>query len=307
MVQFLSRINEPTKNVLAVDIGASTTSVASANLGNLTLNVLPYGLGTAASNLAQPALLEQMQQLSPSPLSIDTARDYLWQKTLYPNSLPMTDENFAIEQAALRLVLRMAARDFISRGRSDFLVAEPILVCGAAITQLPTPEHSLLALLDGLQPSGVSTLILDANNILASLGAIARVNTILPVQILESNAFLNLGTVIAPISHVRPGTHILKITLEDESGNKTRVDIHQGTLATLPLKLSQIGRITVDALNGAVIDPLHDRRSLNFKIVGGYCGVIIDARGRPLVMPKEPARRQDLYNKWAISLGIKTG
>ena len=307
MVQFLSRINEPTKNVLAVDVGASVTTVASSNLGNLSLSVLPYGLGTSANNLAQPALIEQMLQLSPVPLSADALRDYLWQKSLYPNSLPMTEETFAMEQAALRLALRLAARDFISNGRSDFLVAEPILVCGAPINHLPTPEHSLLVLLDGLQPCGVSTLILDRNNILAGLGAIARINSILPVQILESNAFLNLGTVIAPISRARFGTHILKVTLEDESNNKTRVDIHQGTLATLPLKLAQIGRITVEALNGAVIDTLHDRRSLSFKVVGGYCGVIIDARGRPLALPKEPARRQELYNKWSISLGIKAG
>jgi hypothetical protein len=307
MVQFLNRINDPNKNVLAVDVGASATTVASASLGNLTLNVLPYGLGTAASSLTQPAMLEQMQQFSAVPLSVDTIRDYLWQKTLYPNSLPMTDETFAIEQAALRLTLRLAARDFISRGRSDFLIAEPIMVSGAPINHLPSPEYSLLALLDGLQPCGISTLILDRNNILAGLGAIARVNTILPVQVLESNAFLNLGTVIAPISRARAGTHILKVTLDDDSGNKTRVDIHQGTLATLPLKMAQIGRITVEALNGAVIDPLHDRRSLSFKVVGGYCGVIIDARGRPLTLPKEPARRKELYNKWSVSLGIKTG
>ena len=63
----------------------------------------------------------------------------------------------------------------------------------------------------------------------------------------------------------------------------------------------------MEALNGAVIDTLHDRRSLSFKVVGGYCGVIIDARGRPLALPKEPARRQELYNKWSISLGIKAG
>ena len=305
MVQFLSRINDPAKNVLAIDVGASATVVASANLGDLALNVLPYGMGTTVNSLAQPPFLDQILQFSSVPLAADLVRDYLWQKSLFPNALPMTEETFAIEQAALRLVLRLAARDFIARGRSDFLMAEPILVSGAPVNQLPSPEYALLALLDGLQPSGVSTLILDRNNILAGLGAIARVNTILPVQVLESNAFLNLGTVIAPISRARTGTHILKVTLEEEGGNKIKVDLHQGTLATLPLKLSQTGRITVEALNGAVIDPQHDRRSLSFKVTGGYCGVIIDARGRPLLLPKEPTRRQELYRKWFVSLGIK--
>ena len=306
MVQFLSRINDPAKSVLGLDIGSSATTVASAKLGNLSLNVLPYGMGSAANNLASPTLVEQIVQLSPVALSPTTVRDYLWQKSLYPNSLPMTDETFAIEQAALRLILRQAAREILSRGRSDFLAAEPIMITGSSITQLPSPEHSLLTLLDGLQPIGTTTLILDRNNILANLGVIARVNSMLPIQVLESNAFLNLGTVIAPISHVRPGTQILKITMEDENGSKSKIDIHQGTLATLPLKMGQGARVNIEAFNGAVIDPINERHSISLKATGGYCGVIIDARGRPLLLPKESSRKQDLYDKWAISLGIKT-
>jgi hypothetical protein len=307
MVQYISRINDPAKGALGIDIGASATTVASARAGNASLKILPCGMGSAINYLAHPSFVEQITQLSHLPLSQAVVRDYLWQKSLYPQSIPMTEETLAIEQAALRFILRLSTREILSQTASDYLSADPILITGSPLNQMPTPEHSLLALLDGLQPAGVSTLILDRNNILANLGAIAKINNLLPVQVLESNAFLNLATVISPISRVRPGTHILKITMEDENESKTRIDINQGTLTVLPLKMGQSARLNIEALGGAIIDPISHKHTLNIKVVGGYCGVVIDARGRPMLLPKEPGRRQELFNKWAFSLGIKIG
>mgnify|MGYP001052323740 CR=1 FL=1 len=38
-------------------------------------------------------------------------------------------------------------------------------------------------------------------------------------------------------------------------------------------------------------------------VVGGALGVIIDARGRPLTLPQDPARRIELVKKWQWTLG----
>ena len=32
-------------------------------------------------------------------------------------------------------------------------------------------------------------------------------------------------------------------------------------------------------------------------------GVVIDARGRPLVLPEDPVRRRELLKKWLFSVG----
>lgn len=37
--------------------------------------------------------------------------------------------------------------------------------------------------------------------------------------------------------------------------------------------------------------------------MGGAMGVIIDARGRPLQVPDDRARRQELFKKWLWNLG----
>lgn len=307
MVQFLSQINDPAKNVLAVDMGGNSTTLALANKGNLSLHVMANGMGKNIQRLAEPAFLEQMHQVTPFPFVSAMARDYLWQKSLYPDSVPMTEETYAVEQAAIRVILKMAAREALAVTRQEFLVAEPVLASGAPVCKMPYPGSSLLALLDGLQPAGVSTFILDSNNILASLGVIARVNAILPVQVLESNAFLNLGTIIAPVSRCHAGTHILTVTVEEETGQQTQTDILQGSLIILPVKMGQAVKVTLEAFNGALIDPLFDRRTLNFKILGGFCGIVVDARGRPLVLPKDPERRAGLYGHWFQALGITKG
>ena len=49
---------------------------------------------------------------------------------------------------------------------------------------------SLLMLLDGIQPVGVTTFVLDQNNLVASLGAAAEINTLLPQ---ESGVGLEFG------------------------------------------------------------------------------------------------------------------
>jgi len=160
-----------------------------------------------------------------------------------------------------------------------------------------------LLLLDGVQPVGISTVILDPYHLLASLGAIAQVNAIAAVQLLESNAFLNLGTIICPISTAKYGTPVLRVRIEYEKGSPNQLEVRQGSVVSLPLQPLQTANVHLDALHHSEIDPLLGKRSGSFKIVGGVCGAVIDARGRPLVLPKDAARRRELIKKWRAALG----
>jgi hypothetical protein len=40
------------------------------------------------------------------------------------------------------------------------------------------------------------------------------------------------------------------------------------------------------------------------KLTGGVCGVVIDTRGRPLVLPKDKAERINALNKWAKIMNL---
>ena len=180
---------------------------------------------------------------------------------------------------------------------------EPILASGAILSQTSSPVHSLLMLLDGLQPVGITSFFLDQNGLIAGLGAIARINNVLPVQVLESGALLNLGTVISPISQARYGTPILQVRLEYEDGNEMRSEVRQGSIVSLPLRSGQTAHIHLMPLRRTIITQRGQPNGGSFKITGGVCGAVIDARGRPLYLPPDASRRRDLIKKWTMMLG----
>jgi hypothetical protein len=304
IVRFLSEIYNPVKGVMGVDIGASATSLSVAVDGSLTNKVYPVGMGSQINHILELFEPSEILQWLTVPMNEETLVSYLWQKSISPSSLPMDATSMAIEQAVARMILRHAMQEINEHWGESLdseLAFEPILAAGAVLQNAPSPAQSLLMLLDGLQPIGISTLILDQNNLTASLGAIAGFNPILPVQVLESGAYLNLGTVICPVSKARFGTQILNVRLEHDNGLKETFQIKQGSIVSLPLQLGQTATIHLDALRGTEIDR-HGKRGGSFKIVGGVCGVVVDARGRPILLPKEDARRRDLLKKWQISL-----
>ncbi len=303
LVRFLSRALDPAKGVLGVDLGNANTSIAAATAGDLASSVFPYGMGRGAGAVLQQIELSEVLRWLALPLDANLVRDYLWQKTLLPDTLPQDVETLAMDQAFARATLRLVNRQFLARYPEYERPLEPILASGGIFSQAPTPGQALLLLLDGLEPVGVTTFVLDQNSLGPALGAIGGFNTILPVQVMESGAFLNLGTVICPFNDTRNAAPMLRARIEYERGKETSLDVPQGSIAVLPMQAGQTARIFLQGLNGSVIDPRSHKRSMNFKVVGGACGVVIDARNRPLVLPQDDARRRDLLKKWALSLG----
>jgi len=171
------------------------------------------------------------------------------------------------------------------------------------LTQAPSYGHSLLTLLDALQPTSITTVVLDQSNLTAPLGAAASIKPFISVQVLESSAYLSLATVITPISDARPGSPILRLRVTYESGDETSFDIKQGTLEALPIPMGEAARLRLQPLNRSDVGMGGPGRGGSVRVVGGILGVVIDARGRPLLLPGDTGRRQALYKKWLWTLG----
>jgi hypothetical protein len=298
MIKFLSLVDNKNKGVLGVDLGASSLTIAAAVAGTLTLKTMPFGSGTHIQNLTKPENLEEVGRWLALDIPLSVVRDYLWHKSLFPNSIPNSNETLALEQAAARQILRSG----MARMTTDWPLLnrsfEPIIASGMPLTQNPNRRNNLLLLLDGLQPVGITTIILDQNGLVSSLGAAAKVNSMIPVQVLESGAFLNLGTVIAPISRARFGTKILRVHVEYEDGTLSLVDIQKGMLLSIPLLPGHTARVHLEVFNGAEIDLVGKRGTMALKILGGECGIVIDGRGRPLDIPQDKNKRIELLLKW---------
>lgn len=302
MMRFSSDLSDLSKATLGVDLGASATTLALASVDSTHLNVFrDLGIGGSLQQALQQMRLEDITRWIPIDIPDAEVRDYLYQKSLFPTQLPMTRETLAIEQAAARQLLRMATQRMYERWPDTELSFERIFASGATLAQAATPLQSLLMLLDGLQPVGVNVMMLDPYGLSQALGAIAGTNTLLPAQVIESGAYTNLATVICPVSDARPGTVVLKMKITYEEGTDTRVEVKQGALVALPVRNGQVAHLEVEPQHGAVLDPCLPRLR-RFKIVGGLCGAVVDTRGRPITLSRDPAQRQQQLQRWASVL-----
>ncbi|MFZ5878119.1 MAG: glutamate mutase L [Chloroflexota bacterium] len=311
MMRYLSKVYGLPKGILCVDIGASAVIVAAGFKDKSTLGVYPqFGLGENLPGLLHHTTLENILRWSSLDISDGVLRDYLYQKALYPASLPATREDQAISLAVAReclhLAIQSARRDFPAGAASLnprlLPLFEPILAGGGTLSDAPKPGQSLLLLLDALQPVGVSTVILDQNNLLPILGAAAGRNSILPVHVLDSGAFMSLGTVVSPVVRAPYGTQILRARLVYEDGTEARSDLKFGSLETLPLPSGQSGSLTLQPVGHADAG-FGPGRSGTLTVTGGAQGVVFDGRGRPLDLPADSVRRRELIKKWNWTLG----
>lgn len=311
IIRFLSQMNGANRGILGVDIGATAAVVAAGFNGKLTLGVYPqFGLGDNLPGLLQYTELEDIMRWLPLDIAPSVVRDYLYQRSLYPGTIPATKDDHAIGHAISRqllyLALREARRNFPSEARlvkrELMPLFEPILAGGGAVSDAPTPGQSLLLLLDALQPVGITSIILDQNNLLPLLGAAAEFNQLLPVQVLESGAFMSLGTIVSVISPASYGMPVLRARLTYEDGTEAQVEVKFGGLEIIPLTTGQTAHLTLQPLQRSDIGN-GPGRNATVQVTGGVMGVVIDARGRPLTLPEDPVRRRELLKKWHWSVG----
>jgi len=311
MIRFLSKLYDSTRGLLSVNIGASATSVAAGFGGELALGTYPqFGLGESLGNLVQYTELDDIVRWLPLDISPNVVREYLFQKSLYPGTIPATKDEQSISQAIARQVLYLAVRtlqkDFPTSAQTAKTELMPkldlIIGGGGVISDGVSLGQSLLLLLDAIQPVGIMPILIDQNNLLPLLGAAAERNNYLPVQVIDSGAFIGLGTVISVIASANYGDQVLRAKLTYADGTDARVDVKFGGLEILPLPNGQSGRLSLQPRTRADAG-LGAGRSGTVSVTGGALGVVIDARGRPLKLPSDPVRRRELIKKWYYTVG----
>lgn len=311
MIRFLSKLYESQRGLLNVNLGASAATVAAGFNGELTLGVYPqFGMGENLGGLLQHTEIEDIMRWMQLDISSNTLREYLFQKSLHPATIPATVEEHAILQAiarqALYLAVRAAQKNFPASARPAQADLMPkldlILAGGGAVAESASLGQSLLLLLDAIQPVGIMPILLDQNNLLALMGAAATRNNFLPVQVIESGAFIGMGTIVSVVASANIGDQVVRAKLTYQDGTEARADVKFGGLEILPLASGQTARLSLAPLRRADAG-LGPGRSGSLTVTGGAMGVVIDARGRPLALPSDAVRRRELMKRWSYAVG----
>lgn len=321
MVRFLSLLaqNEQTKQI---DPGKSTkTGVLAVDLGGMYTTAAAGIDGFFGSvvqdkfhDLTDPGFLDAsqaIQKLADEPVTREEADQFLYNHALLPTWVPETREELGLSQAYACCRLRKALEKLADNydwfeyhpARGLFGRYERIILSGAVLTNAPNPEGLLLTLLDGLQPWGITTIVVDRYHLLPLLGKIGETESILPVHILTSTVFENLGTVVSVVGNLQKGKTALTIQVETATGEVYTVEINQGDLK----------RLDIPAGESAVLEFMpHPKMDVGFggsgqggclKITGGLMGVVIDARGRPLAHVSDGSARFEEQEEWLRALG----
>lgn len=312
LVRYLSKTHTTNKAVVGVDLGASALSMAVGMEGLLRLGIYPaLGLGNSLMAGKSAEQLAEITAWLVDKLSDEEVQDYLANKSLHPSYVPATVEELNLEEALARYALNAGVRLMAGNlppkatvlGEGQLPICEPIIATGSVFTRAASFARLCLMLLDGLQPVAATNLVLDQNHIAPALGAAAAANPLVAVQVLDSNSFLHLGTVISPLGRARYGTPCLQVQVALDEGQTTDLQVKYGSLEVVPIPYGRQANLRLQPLHNFDIGMGAAGRGGKMRITGGALGLIIDARGRPLSLPEDRGKRRELYQRWLHSLG----
>jgi hypothetical protein len=309
-IQYLARLDGI--NVLGVDVGGATTTVASVVDEQEDLLVRSdLGLSYGATGVLDHVPVESISRWLPFEMEPVEISDALHNKAIHYRTLPQTRQDLLLEQAVAREVIRLSLAEVASRWPSggsrgyQGLVPQFHLIVGGGgvLSNVPNYGQAALILLDAVQPVGVYSLALDKARLVASLGAVAAVNPLAASQVAAHDALLNLGTVVAPIGSAREGETALSFKIDYEDGRSLEVEVAFGSLEVIPLPAGQIANLELRPTRRFDIGLGVKGQAGRTQVQGGILGIVIDARGRPLPIAVDPEQQREKMQRWLWDMG----
>jgi len=304
LVRFLAQ--HYAMNVTAVDVGASTTSVMmGGERGEFIPMVNPgIGVGPNIGAILQQVGSARVARWLPFTISEDELRQYVMNRMMHPQVVPTSLRDLQIAQAFAREAIILTIESG-AHAQSMQFSADLILATGGVLAHAPKYGQAMLLLLDALQPRGVTSMVLDRTMLISQLGAVATMAPVAAVQVNENDAVMHrLGTCVVPFGDLPPGQIALKVDVEYSNGRKVSAEVMSGSIEVIPLQVNEQALLslypapTVDVGLGS-----GERARAAEEIDGGLVGLVIDARGRPLVLAQDDAERQARLLQWMQVMG----
>ena len=304
LIQYFAALHQ--QQVLGVDLGSNSLTFTWSDGKDVQLSIhTDLGLGQPVKNLLELTNPEQIARWVPSDITAADAADYVLNKSLYPNTIPMVERELHLEQAVARELIRIG----LARAASDWQWApdemspfKMLIVRGSLFANSPRAGQIMLLLLDALQPTGIFSIALDQYGILPALGSLALEEPSAVVQVLETEVLANVGWVIAPTGKGQIGKTALQFKIEMD-GKPLTESANYGDLANIPIAPGKEAKITIEPAGNFDVGA-GPGKSTTITVFGGTVGgFVVDVRGRPLTLPDDEADRRSLARKWLWDLG----
>jgi hypothetical protein len=307
MIRYLGSVYQSARGVLGVDMGITHLTLAGARAGQLWQGRYLY---PAAQQEISSDSMQQLLDWLTEPVYPEKAAECWLQRDIYPGAIPELSDEVAVDLSLARLRIQQVMQQYqqmypvLQLSTDSGLTPgwEPIILSGEWPARWLSPAQAVHLLLDALQPTGITNLVLDSGNLLSLLGACGQVAPNLPVDLLEAGLLQHLGTVVAPVCLRAGVSRWMELSMQPEGGEEVRVTVYAGNLFNLPLDEGQSARLTLIPEPHIQLGRKLNHGELTLKVTGSALGVIIDARGRKIQLPAGALERQKLLKKWQSSL-----
>jgi hypothetical protein len=134
------------------------------------------------------------------------------------------------------------------------------------------------------------------------LGVLAQVHPEASLEVFERDCLVYLGTCVAPRGQGKAGRPCFRFSLTTKAGVESGV-MNVGEMRSLPLADGEVGTMAVEPEKGFDVGA-GPGKPVQREVRGGAVGVVLDARGRPLVLPGSRAESSAAMGEWVRRLDL---
>jgi uncharacterized protein (TIGR01319 family) len=313
---------------VGVDIGGATTDVFSVfqNVFNRTVSA-NLGMSYSISNVLAETGLANILRWVPFEMDEADLRNRIRNKMIRPTTIPQSLQELEIEQAIAREALRLAfiqhksmavglkgvqqertisdAFDQTATGETliNMMDLSILIGSGGVLSHAPRRAQSALMMIDAFATCGVTMLAVDSIFMAPQLGVLSTVHPQAATEVFDKDCLIRLGSSVCAVGEGKEGTPGFKIKITLSSGEVLEGAVNVGQMALLPLPALEKAK--------AVIEPSRNfdlgagkGKVLETEVEGGVVGIVLDGRGRPLVLPEDRAKRVQKLQEWNKALNI---
>jgi hypothetical protein len=281
--------------VLAIDLGArSAVRVLAEPDGTTSVRIHSTGgLAGAALVAGAPARVARLAGDAGDEAAV---ADLLQTLRARPSTVPHTPEELSATQAAARMLIAATAEE--GPDSVDLLVGAGLTVAAA-----PRPAQAARMLLDGARPIGVTQLAVDRGAVLGPLGSLADDEIREGITLLADDVLVPLGTAVVSRGG-NPGQLAMRVTVHRPGWpTPLPVELRVGQLQVIPLAPGQEAELLIEPGPGISLGTSRRSPRVQARAIGGAVGIILDARGVPIAMPRRGDDRRAVLAAWRDALG----
>ena len=309
-------------NVIGVGLGGATTNVYSTYEKKFVRTVSAnLGMSYSICNVLKETGTKNILRWMPFDIEEESLRNHLYNKMIRPTTIPQSVEDLVVEHAVAREALRLGfehhkllARPLrgVQRRRTiadifeqrafeetyiDMLHVDWLAGTGGLLSHAPRRAQSALMLIDGFQPEGVTNLAQDSVFMMPHLGVLSTVHPKAAMEVFEKDCLVRIGVCIAPRGVRKEGEKAIKVVVNMPDNSVLEEQVDFGSMKSIPLKEGEKAEVEIFPFRGGDIGRGPGKK-MKIVVEGGVVGIILDARGRPLVLPDDNNERKQKLIEW---------